>query len=138
MHEEGDNSSTKSATEYVATLTTRRIGEMRVRNHRSPSHPGILTEAHGWELRSTNTITINTTSQRANSQLETRSQSLNPKATCAHKHTSGARSFAISLQQTLASKSGTKWKRFSRGVQRYLKRPKRRSGSTGIHRRSSR
>ncbi|KZV57729.1 hypothetical protein F511_21780 [Dorcoceras hygrometricum] len=31
----------KSTTEYVATLSTRRIGEMRVRNHRSPSHPDL-------------------------------------------------------------------------------------------------
>ncbi|KZV23144.1 hypothetical protein F511_24978 [Dorcoceras hygrometricum] len=29
---------------HVATLTTRRIGEMRVRNHSSPSHPGKKTE----------------------------------------------------------------------------------------------
>ncbi|KZV53093.1 hypothetical protein F511_19764 [Dorcoceras hygrometricum] len=29
---------------YVATLATRRIGEMRVRNRRSPSHPGKKTK----------------------------------------------------------------------------------------------
>ncbi|KZV41979.1 hypothetical protein F511_29506 [Dorcoceras hygrometricum] len=34
------HSSTKCAIDHVATLATRRIGEMRVRNHRSPSHPG--------------------------------------------------------------------------------------------------
>ncbi|KZV41958.1 hypothetical protein F511_24558 [Dorcoceras hygrometricum] len=45
MNEEGDNSSTKSATEYVATLATRRIGEMRVRNHRSPSHPDLINNS---------------------------------------------------------------------------------------------
>ncbi|KZV29829.1 UDP-glucose iridoid glucosyltransferase-like [Dorcoceras hygrometricum] len=48
MHEKGNNSSTESATEYVAMLATRCIGEMRVRNHRSLSHPFYLNDAtHG-------------------------------------------------------------------------------------------
>ncbi|KZV40671.1 hypothetical protein F511_32381 [Dorcoceras hygrometricum] len=53
MHEKRNNRSTGSATECVATLATRRIGEMRVRNHRSPSHPA--------PIRTLNPSTITTT-----------------------------------------------------------------------------
>ncbi|KZV26314.1 protein ASPARTIC PROTEASE IN GUARD cell 2-like [Dorcoceras hygrometricum] len=40
------HSSTKSATEYVATGLTNPSREMRVRNHRSPSHPGTTEQQH--------------------------------------------------------------------------------------------
>ncbi|KZV48359.1 hypothetical protein F511_41520 [Dorcoceras hygrometricum] len=56
-------------------------------------------------------------------------------ATCSTsttQHTAKDSNFAISLLPTTSSKNGIERKSFLRGVQRYLKRAKRRSETTGI------
>ncbi|KZV57177.1 hypothetical protein F511_13412 [Dorcoceras hygrometricum] len=80
----------------------------------------MLTEAHGWELRSTNTNTINTTYWKLKPWLGTRSHRKRTKFYLNYEMHELNSNFVLLLQPTIASKSGMEWKSFKRGVQRYL------------------